>query len=413
MRKILFYLLIVNCFLFSAKSQITIDGDLSDWNSIPILSEPGVFPFAKVMNDGTNLNYALRLADTNTFDTNAWNIIDLYLDADNNNTSGMKGWLYVSSGVDYLVQGTDLYKYTGTPGADNWLWGGAGTATRACSTDAHWVEERVSIADLTTPTPGTVYNIGFPHYYSSDVNIPVHFPGNDWDFTQRKGFVVKTRTEIELTTTADFTSANAYYFPFMKDENIAQYLDFQSGAWSANNPKHWASWALNLVSPGEYEFQMTSSGTGSGKVQLSLVDMSTNAVVKTFSEVWYPADATMTDNSYNSIDMSDVPAGKYMLKLTNPTAWDTFLKVGKLNLKRVSTLIPNVDSDETIKITVKENMLNVHLKNQATVKVFSLDGRLLVNSINVISIHEKMNSGFYIVSIESEGKQYSQKVIIK
>ena len=35
----------------------------------------------------------------------------------------------------------------------------------------------------------------------------------------------------------------------MRDANIDQYLDFQSGAYATQNPLHWASWALNLVTP--------------------------------------------------------------------------------------------------------------------------------------------------------------------
>jgi hypothetical protein len=157
---------------------------------------------------------------------------------------------------------------------------------------------------------------------------------------------VKPRTSVAVGTgtTSNLLSGNAYYHPFMNDVNISQYLDFQSGATASDNPKQWASWALNLVTPGVYNLKMTTKSTDSGQAQLSLVDMATNAVVKTFTAVWYPINATMTENSYGTIDLSDVSAGRYMLKLSSPSAWDTFLKVEKVTLTKVPAYYRSIAS---------------------------------------------------------------------
>jgi len=56
---------------------------------------------------------------------------DYMFDIDNDSTTGAKSWLWPASGVDYLVevapftgeQGVFTFKYTGTPGADEWAWG--------------------------------------------------------------------------------------------------------------------------------------------------------------------------------------------------------------------------------------------------------------------------------------------------
>lgn len=414
MKKTLFYFLLLSCVIFTAKSQITIDGNMTDWNNIPILSEPGIFPMAKVTNDATNLSFMVKL-NGETFNPNAWNVVDMYLDADNSSTSGFKQWVYEWSGMDYLSQGTDLFKFSGTPGTSTWTWTSIGTNTRFISPDAASMEQSVTLSNLTTPALGTVFSIALPYYNSAwTTGDPTFLQANNWDFSQRKGFIVKSRTETTLATTADFTSANAYYYPFMKDDDIAQYLDFQSGAWASNNPVHWASWALNLTAPSIYDVKIVSSGTGSGKVQLTLVNTATNVVVKTFAEMWYPADATMTENSYTAIDLSDVPAGRYMLKLTNPTTWDTYLKVQKITLtNQTATSIENINFDDLADIYSDNNMLNINSKEATDVSIYSIDGRLVKNYKHTNSVTANINSGIYLISIKNEGKNLYKKVVVK
>jgi type VI protein secretion system component Hcp len=205
---------------------------------------------------------------------------------------------------------------------------------RAFSGDLRTIEEKLLISDLTAMQLSANYGIAFGYYYSTNAGWEAsgYIPQSDANFAQRKSFSIKPRTEVSLSTSANFISGNAYYHPFMKDANIAQYLDFQSGASASDNPKQWASWALNLVTPGVYDLKMTTKSSDSGQAQLSLVNMSTNAIVKTFTAVWYPINATMTENSYGTIDLSNVPAGRYMLKLSTPSAWDTYLKVEKVSL---------------------------------------------------------------------------------
>lgn len=412
MKKRLSFLFISCIVLFSANSQITIDGTVSDWNNLPILSEPGVFPMAKVVNDGVNLSFLVNLGPTETFNPSAWNIVDLYLDADFNATTGYKQWAYVSSGMDYLSQGSDFYKFSGTDGTDSWSWSVVGSiAGRQVSVDAHSIEQSIAISSLTSPALGSQYAVGLPYYNSEYTSgDPTLFPQNHWDFPQRKGFVVKSRTEVTLSTTADFTSTNAYYHPFMKDENIAQYLDFQSAVWAAQNQLHWASWALDLASPGKYVLKMTSQCTGSGKAQLVLVNMATNNVVKTFSEVWYPADGVMTENTYGEIDLSDVPAGKYMLKLTNPTAWDTFLKVQKITLTKTATSLNLIDS-EKFNICNINNKLEINSLELMDVSIYNTTGQIISQKYQTKNARFDLANNIYIVIINQNGEVYSRKIV--
>lgn len=413
MKKILFYSLLASCIVFNAKSQITIDGTMSDWDNIPTLSEPGVFPMLKTTKDDTNLSVMVNLGSTESF-VDRWQVIDVYIDTDNNAATGYKQWVYSASGVDYLAQGTDLYVFTGTAGSSSWSWGSAGTVTRSLSADLHAVEQSITIADLTTPAIGTTYGITTPYYNSEwTTGDPQFLPANDWNFSERKTFTVKPRTEVNLNTTAEFTSGNAYYYPFMRDANIDQYLDFQSGAYATQNPLHWASWALNLVTPGNYNVKMVSSSTGSGKFQLSLVDVTTNQVVKTFTEAWYPANATMTENTYDSIDLTDVAAGKYMLKLMNPTTWDTHLKVQKITLDRIITSVSKLSADDYAKFIVQDKTLNVLADEVFDMAIYAIDGRLVDRFENINSISRELNSGVYIITIGVGDKSLNKKIMIK
>lgn len=413
MKKILFYSLLASCIVFNAKSQITIDGTMSDWDNIPTLSEPGVFPILKTTKDDTNLSVMVNLGGTESF-ADRWQVIDVYVDTDNNAATGYQQWVYSASGVDYLAQGTDLYVFTGAAGSSSWSWGGAGTVTRSLSADLHAVEQSIALADLTTPAIGTTYGITTPYYNSEwTTGDPQFLPANDWNFSERKTFTVKPRTEVNLSTIAEFTSGNAYYYPFMRDANIDQYLDFQSGAYATQNPLHWASWALNLVTPGNYNVKMVSSSTGSGKFRLSLVDVTTNQVVKTFTEAWYPENASMTENTYDSIDLTDVAAGKYMLKLMNPTTWDTHLKVQKITLDRIITSVEKPSADDYAKFIVQDKTLNVLADEVFDMAIYAIDGRLVDRFENINSISRELNSGVYIITIGVGDKSLNKKIMIK
>lgn len=414
MKKILFYSLLVSCIVFNAKS-ISIDGTMSDWDNIPILSEPGAFPMVKTSKDADSVYLMVNLGSTESF-KDQWFIVDMYIDTDNDATTGFKQWVYSASGINYLAQGPDLKIYTGADGSSSWGWSNVGDVSRKLSADLHSVEQSITIADLTTPALGTTYGIATPYYNSEwTTGDPTYLPANNWSFADsvRKTFTVKPRTEVDLSTTAEFTSGNAYYYPFMRDANIDQYLDFQSGAYATQNPLHWASWALNLVTPGNYNVKMVSSSTGSGKFQLSLVDVTTNQVVKTFTEAWYPANATMTENTYDSIDLTDVAAGKYMLKLMNPTTWDTHLKVQKITLDRIITSVSKLSADDYAKFIVQDKTLNVLADEVFDMAIYAIDGRLVDRFENINSISRELNSGVYIITIGVGDKSLNKKIMIK
>lgn len=418
MKKCYFFLLLAGCVILSANAQITIDGDMSDWNPVPVLSEPGVAPYAKITSDGTTVYYLVSLDAPNIFNANSGPGMESYLDADFSSATGQKSdWLYISSGNDYFIQGLSVFNYTGTPGANEWSWNWLSytAENRAFSGDVRTLEQKLPVSDLSVMPLSANYSIAFGYYYSTNETweASAYLPQSDFDFTQRKSFPVKPRTEVSLSTSADFTSGNAFYHPFMNDADIAQYLDFQSGASASVNPKHWASWDLNLVTPDVYDFKITSKCTDSGQAQLSLVDMATNQVVKTFTSVWYPINETMTENIYGTVDLSDLNAGKYMLKLTNPTTWDTYLKVEKVTLSKSTTTVSEIPaSEENIDIRVRSKMLDISTLKPADIMIYSLNGTLISSYKQVTAVNQELEAGAYLLRINAGEKQVSRKLII-
>jgi hypothetical protein len=413
MKKNVLFSFFAFCMILSLNGQITIDGNMADWNNVPILSEPGVFPFAKAHLDGNNLYFKVKLGESKTFDKNKWDQVELYLDADKNDATGMKsGWLYISSGVDYYGSGTELYTYNGTDGADNWAWNQTGTISRQMSIDESAVEHSVAISQFSKVNLASSFNMAFP-YFEKEAS-QTHLPANNWDFAQRKGFTMKERAEVTLTDSdVDLTSDNAYYMPFMKDDNISQYLDFQSGAYSSDNPLHWASWAVNLTEAANYMLKMSCQSSESGKFSLYFVDMATNAVVKSFEDFWYPENATMTENNYGTLDLSALPVGKYMVKMTNPTTWTTMLKVGKVTFKGdfISSQTEN-SWHSKVNLTNKGYNLSISTEIPISMEIYTIDGKNIYSAQINNSHQTELNTGVYIVKLHSKNGTHSRKIII-
>ena len=74
------------------------------------------------------------------------------------------------------------------------------------------------------------------------------------------------------------------YNPYMNDPDTDGFLNFQNGIDYTANPRHWASWAINLT-PQKLDLRMTYTSTAEGQISLSFVDMKTNAVIATIPEL--------------------------------------------------------------------------------------------------------------------------------
>ena len=111
---------------------ITLDGDLADWANITpiaqdgddVASTNGPIDIREIyLNNDENKFFLAYLNDENI--TLNWGYT-LYLDTDANNNTGFGFW---NLGADYVIQGNEIYQYTGTGSDWNWTWVGSMEST--------------------------------------------------------------------------------------------------------------------------------------------------------------------------------------------------------------------------------------------------------------------------------------------
>lgn len=138
---------------------ITIDGETSDWDFIKkyLVDEDGFSQVAAFVSD-TDL-YVLRdLADAENYGTD-----HLFIDADGDHTNG-----YCNAGIDYMLEGTDLYYYTGEGGA--WGWGGSQFKEFVRTTDNAIAEYRIPLESISKNAPAV----------GDDILIHIGCVKSDW-----------------------------------------------------------------------------------------------------------------------------------------------------------------------------------------------------------------------------------------
>ncbi len=115
------------------QATVTVDGNLAEWSNVDSF---GTDPLdANGLNDTIDWVEGWMAHDTQNFyvaynnenpASLSWGY-GIYLDTDSNIATGFKGFLNeYSIGVDYLIEGSDIQKYTGT--GNNWSWESVGTA---------------------------------------------------------------------------------------------------------------------------------------------------------------------------------------------------------------------------------------------------------------------------------------------
>ncbi|MDB5279214.1 MAG: hypothetical protein JWR61_4169 [Ferruginibacter sp.] len=107
--------------------NIKIDGDFSDWQYVPYTHENAATYVSSMTGIKTFASsQAINFYLEGTTDMNM-EIIDLYIDTDNNPATGFSTWMYpAGSGVEYLCEGSpvggwgDVLQHAGAPGDWNW-----------------------------------------------------------------------------------------------------------------------------------------------------------------------------------------------------------------------------------------------------------------------------------------------------
>lgn len=348
------------------------------------------------------------------FDPESWYMLDVYLDADEDASTGMKSdWLYTASGIDYLAQSSFVYKYSGTPGSNQWSWSDLATMNKVCSFDSVFVEGLINKNSLSNPSLQDKFDIAFPYYLhdtpSTDI---IYFPENNAAYQQKKMFKIKPRQIIELNNFAELHASDAYYYPYMNDQNSAQYLNFEATGNTEDKNRQWASWAIQLNNPDLFNITLTLQNTEPTTLCMALIDMATNNTIKRFSDIVINAvHPQFTEITPGNINLQDIPAGKYMLKLKDYAAFTNSLKVEKIALNQSSSGTNSLNN-ETFNMVQNAGTITVSGHTLFNFNIYSLDGRTEVSVCNVLKHSHKLNPGVYLLHINSSNKNTIRKIVI-
>lgn len=169
---------------------IVLDGGTNDWDYIEkYLRDQGGFAAVAAFTTDDAL-YVLRdLSDVNGYAQD-----QMYIDADGDTTNG-----YADLGIDYLLQGSNLYTYTGIAGA--WGWGGGNPFEVKMTADKVVAEYKIPLSSLGNPTGKIRINIGA---VKSDWTMLASYPTASTTLIEVPA-LEEVYTESDSSVISDFT----------------------------------------------------------------------------------------------------------------------------------------------------------------------------------------------------------------
>ena len=284
---------------------ITIDGDKSDWAEVPMLSQPGNWPMLKVLpaadaNIGEN---ALVFMLENSTAMDLWSKYPgSYIDTDNDpSTKPADSWTYGDMGIDFSCT---IGKDPGTGWVD---------FPKAKSEDNTMLELGIPSSILTNL--GSTFAIGMFYGTGSSQEwfLPTRSGSANPEVSGNKGFVYKTRSFTAIPAT--LTTANV--FAHQSIGECVDYVDFGLRD-NGNDTARWAAFPIELTQPALYDVTTNvTTEDRSYKFEFWLVDVATNAVVAHIPAPESSVSSSKTSYFCGTLDLRNVPAGKYMLKVKN------------------------------------------------------------------------------------------------
>lgn len=326
---------------------ITIDGDNTDWATVPMLTEPGAEgPIVKMIipQEGVGTTLPEDAAFTVMVEGDHAQILAgypvIYTDADMNNTTGTAPWFAPAMGYDYEMATWS----TGTWFETN----ATGSVREMCLTKAAFdgVPFTGKLGAWLTFNWGTLY-------------IPATPTMDEWAWSENDyhPFYVAPYTYADLAGT--HTAEEIY----STHRALHPSAPLQLGSDKITDPELWASWTVELKEATTYYITLDITGTTLASADLWLVDPATNKVVAEF--VGEDIDAALGKQVYGSWNLSAVPAGKYMLKLKNHVEWATVaLNAITFSTEDPVTAIENTLVETTSKKVVENGQLYIIRGNE-------------------------------------------------
>ncbi|SDT24995.1 protein of unknown function [Paenibacillaceae bacterium GAS479] len=148
-------------------ATITVDGSVSDWSAISTLAtNSGTAQTLKATNDGTNLYLLVQGSGLSTVTGSFW------INRDNNTSTGYQASGWGATGIEWLLENSGLYNYTGT--GSNWSW----PATPVLSLSTSQFFRSASIIEVAIPlstlqiSAGNTIGLGYIDNNSATNRLP-------------------------------------------------------------------------------------------------------------------------------------------------------------------------------------------------------------------------------------------------
>lgn len=297
-------LLLVAAMLFGIAinaQTIVIDGNKADWAEVPMLNEPGVSPIFKMVVPQTGLTLPAGAALCVMVERTEAEAVTypgapvVYIDADKSNVTTEAGnaWYCPSFGPDY-----EMGPWDGNAGA---------------SSEDGTIDEEVIVNSNFDAIP-FIGDCNAWMLFNWAKYLPNSPQDNEWKWGETNYHPI----HVKPYTYADLNGSHPASTVYSSHEALAvtNTIDVRGG--SANDILLWASWAVELTNPVIYDITANITSTNTASVDLKLVNVATNAVVASFaSEDLAEGEAV----EVGEWDLSNVPAGKYMMKFTNHVEW--------------------------------------------------------------------------------------------
>ena len=303
MKKILSFFAAVLVTLAVNAQTIVIDGSNADWADVPMLTEPGESPVLKMIVPQTGATlpdgaaYCLMVEGNHPQIVAGYPVI--YTDADKSTSTGTVPWFCPQMGYDYeMATWSD-----GSLFAEN-------------DPDAATIREMCIMQSAFTSIPFSGSFYGWLTFGWGALFIPSTPSDNGWKWSEATYLPLNVAPYSYADINGTHQAAAVYSTHAALTPGAS--LNMKNSG-SANDTLLWASWPVELTTPGVYSVSADVQSTNASSVDLCLVNSANNQVVASFRSA--EIDAPSGNTVFGDFDLRNVPAGKYVMKFSNHVAW--------------------------------------------------------------------------------------------
>jgi hypothetical protein len=191
-----------------APGSIFVDGEPSDWNSLPLLAT-GTGSVKELYSKQMSQKLFLMIKGTNIGRYN-----DFYLDVDNDTSTGWRNWTWGNCGADYLIEDGNLFQWV------NGSWEFKGTLEMASSSTC--MEVGVELSRIGKTTSG---DIGIGYSKGNLEFLPLN--GGNVGFTTAAPHVMSASLTVDGKMYVAYAGAEAWMVDLSALPDKASLTDFR------------------------------------------------------------------------------------------------------------------------------------------------------------------------------------------